>query len=204
MTSPGIDDGRGTRRIARVAEISTMVAAAAPTRLDATTSADLLRLSEDEKLARDVYLALYERWGLPPFGNIAGSEQAHMEMVAALLDHHGLADPVTGYPRGRFASAAMQDLHDTLVERGSRSQADAVRVGLLIEELDIADLRVAAARTPSDAVRAVCAELERGSRNHLRAFHRWSERVGADYAPEHLPAAEFAAIANSPHEDCGH
>ncbi|MDK2464101.1 MAG: DUF2202 domain-containing protein, partial [Candidatus Korarchaeota archaeon] len=46
----------------------------------------LLYMREEEKLARDVYLTLYEKWGLPIFQNIARSEQTHMDAVKTLLD----------------------------------------------------------------------------------------------------------------------
>jgi hypothetical protein len=37
-------------------------------------------MREEEKLARDVYIALYEKWGLRTFLNIAESEQQHMDV----------------------------------------------------------------------------------------------------------------------------
>ena len=39
--------------------------------------AGLKLMREEEKLARDVYMVLYEQWNLPIFSNIANSEQAH-------------------------------------------------------------------------------------------------------------------------------
>lgn len=162
----------------------------------------MLTLREEEKLARDVYATLAARWHLQPHENIVGAEQAHMDMVLAALEHQGLPDPVQGLPVGRFASAPMQALHDRLCDQGLQSPQAAVAVGLQVEELDIADLRAAAARTASGRLRELYAELERGSRNHLRAFFRWQQRLGGSYAPCHLPAEEFWAIAESPKEAC--
>ncbi|MCP4143444.1 MAG: DUF2202 domain-containing protein [Chloroflexi bacterium] len=42
-------------------------------------------MREEEKLARDVYLTLYEQWELRPFSNIAESEQKHTDAVKNLL-----------------------------------------------------------------------------------------------------------------------
>ena len=42
-------------------------------------------MREEEKLARDVYLALYATWKMPVFSNIAASEQRHMDVVLTLL-----------------------------------------------------------------------------------------------------------------------
>ncbi len=46
----------------------------------------LIFMREEEKLARDVYLAMYELWGMPIFKNISRSEQSHTEAVKTLLD----------------------------------------------------------------------------------------------------------------------
>lgn len=104
-----------------------------------------------------------------------------MDMVQLLLQRHGVADPVQGLALGEFDSEAMQALYRTLINQGMQSLPDAVAVGLLIEELDIADLRLARARTEHDDILQVYAELERGSRNHLRAFYRWKQRLGLHY-----------------------
>ena len=170
--------------------------------LSAAEQQDLLALREEEKLARDVYATLAARWHLRPFENIVGAEQAHMDMVQAALEHQGLPDPVQDLPAGRFASAPVQALYERLCAQGLQSPQEAVAVGLHVEELDIADLRAAAARTASARLRELYAELERGSRNHLRAFFRWQQQLGGAYEPRHLPAQDFQAIATSPKEAC--
>jgi len=159
-------------------------------------------MREEEKIARDVYLQLFDRWGIRPFENISGSEQVHMDMVQMLLQRHGVADPVQGLALGEFDSETMQALYNTLISQGLQSLPDAVAVGLLIEELDIADLRLARARTEHDDILQVYAELERGSRNHLRAFYRWKQRLGLHYRPAHLGLDDFEQIARSPKEFC--
>ena len=50
-------------------------------------------MREEEKLARDVYLVLAEKWDLGLFWNIAESEQQHMDAVLNLLTKYGLEDP---------------------------------------------------------------------------------------------------------------
>ena len=50
-------------------------------------------MREEEKLARDVYLVLAEKWDLGLFWNIAESEQQHMDAVLKLLKKYGLEDP---------------------------------------------------------------------------------------------------------------
>ena len=51
----------------------------------------LLFMRAEEKLARDVYLVLAEKWSeLAIFTNIAASEQKHMDAVLQLLEKYGL------------------------------------------------------------------------------------------------------------------
>ena len=60
--------------------------------LDATETDDLRFMREEEKLARDTYLTLYERWSHTIFRNIARSEQRHMDAVATLLARGKMLD----------------------------------------------------------------------------------------------------------------
>jgi len=41
----------------------------------------LMKMREEEKMARDVYQVLYDKWGHQIFSNIARSEQQHMGAV---------------------------------------------------------------------------------------------------------------------------
>ncbi|MBB5373389.1 DUF2202 domain-containing protein [Acidocella aromatica] len=192
----------GAHRAAHVAQMRAKIATYQPGELTDAEREDLLLMREEEKIARDVYVRLHERWGLRPFANISGSEQAHMDMMLALLEHYGLPDPAHDLQPGKFHKAALQKLHDDLVEKGLQSQENAVQIGLLIEELDIADLQKALAHTAKPEIRAVYAELERGSRNHMRAFYRWKQHMGIDYRAAHLPQDELVRIALSAHETC--
>ncbi|MGE4480189.1 DUF2202 domain-containing protein [Acidocella sp.] len=189
-------------RAAHVGQMRAQIALFEPSGLTDAEREDLLLMREEEKIARDVYVSLYKRWGVRPFANISGSEQAHMDMILALLEHYDLPDPAHDLKPGEFHDPSLQKLHDDLVEKGLRSLEDSIKVGLLVEELDIADLQKAQTRTVRPENRAVYAELERGSRNHLRAFHRWKLRLGIDYRAVHLPQAELERIAASAHESC--
>lgn len=70
--------------------------------LTAEEEAGLLYMREEEKLARDVYLTMYNLWGLQIFDNIAASEETHTEAVKLLLDRYNLADPVGSNGIGVF------------------------------------------------------------------------------------------------------
>ncbi len=100
----------------------------------------LVFLREEEKLARDVYSALYAEWGSNAFSNIASSEVRHMDGVKILLDACGVSDPVTDDTPGVFVNTELQAAYDSLVPQGSQSLEEAFKVGMTIENLDIEDL----------------------------------------------------------------
>lgn len=63
-----------------------------PVSLSVSETADLRFMREEEKMARDVYLALNDAWGVAPFANIALSEQCHMGAMFKLVRTYRLAD----------------------------------------------------------------------------------------------------------------
>lgn len=156
------------------------------------TALQLMR--EEEKLARDTYQALGARWGLSIFANIASSEQTHMDAVLSLLTRYRLNDPAAGRAAGEFTDPSLQALYHQLVARGSVSPTDALTVGALIEDLDLADLTRLSTETSRADILRVYANLMKGSRNHLRSFYG---QLGGDYVPQYLDEATFTDIVSS-------
>lgn len=160
----------------------------------------LLFMREEEKLARDVYITLYEKWGLPIFTNISQSEQSHTEAVRTVLVKYAIEDPVTDEASGKFTNTDLATLYRDLLAEGERSEMDALKVGAYIEDLDIKDLQTRIAQTDNDDIRLVYENLMKGSRNHLRAFVSQIESRGGVYVPRHISKEEFDVIVSSPRE----
>jgi hypothetical protein len=141
--------------------------------------AGVVFMANEEKLAHDVYAAFAELYDLPIFGNIAESEARHQEAVNVVLERYGIENPVVDLPAGEFSDPIVASLYDQLIEQGSVSLEEALAVGVLIEETDIADLEVRIAdlevgpdgleQTAPD-VHAMYSHLLQGSQNHLEAF----------------------------------
>ena len=163
----------------------------------------LMLMREEEKLARDVYSVLGEEWGIPVFENISRSEETHMEAVGAILDRYGLTDPVVDDTVGVFQSSELAAIYTDLVDAGMESLTDALKVGALVEELDIADLLRLMEDADNEDVLTVYQNLLKGSRNHLRSFDMQITRSGDSYSPQYLSAGEFQRIASSPRESGG-
>jgi len=157
-------------------------------------SAGILYMREEEKLARDVYLALYDVWGIRTFSNIARAEQKHMDRVATLIEAQGLVDPVIGSKPGEFQNPELAALYASLVEQGSRSPQDALIVGTIIEDLDIYDLENYLLKTDDPASIVVYTNLLKGSENHMRSFSKQLERYNITYEARYITPERLKAI----------
>jgi hypothetical protein len=160
----------------------------------------LLWMREEEQLAHDVYTTLGDLWGVRIFENIAKAESSHVDSVIEVLDQYGIEDPAAANELGTFTDPQIQNLYDQLVADGSTSLVDALEVGALIEELDITDLRVEAAATDVADITTLYANLEKGSRNHLRAFTSQLETRDVVYEPTYLDEEAYEEIVSSSNE----
>ncbi|MEY4532914.1 MAG: hypothetical protein RI926_683 [Actinomycetota bacterium] len=131
----------------------------------------LLYLIEEEKLAHDVYTVLGETWGGNTFTNILASESTHQEQVLSLLNTYGLSDP-RSTEIGVFTNPELQALYDQLIAQGMTSQTEAYKVGVLIEETDIADLTTAISTTTDPVIISTLEKLRSASESHLAAFSK--------------------------------
>ena len=161
-----------------------------------TEREDIYFMREEEKVARDVYLTLYDEWGLQVHDNISESEQSHMDAMLSLIEVYNLDDPATDTV-GAFTNPELQELYDTLVDWGLESELDSLKVGCRVEEKDIRDIQIRIDRTDEETIETVYANLVKGSRNHLRAFYRVLTRQGGDYEPIIISQEKFDDIVNS-------
>lgn len=144
---------------------------ATATTVDTAVAQQLSYLRDEERLAHDVYLAIAKLYpdNAAPFTRIATSEQRHYESMGLLLTRYGLPDPSAGKAAGSYANPALTQLYATLMTQAKVSLAEAYKVGVAIEQTDIADLKKLSSTAPAD-VKQVFANLEAGSNHHLAAF----------------------------------
>lgn len=203
--------GCGTSTISSAEDGTTVTPGAATTSTGTATTAtdltvgdavavDLVFLREEEKLARDVYITLGERWGLLILANISASEQQHMDAVLQLLQAAGIPDPAAGIGVGEFTNAELGALYVELVDSGTVSSIDALFAGATIEDLDLSDLAGMAERAQDPRILTVYESLMKGSRNHLRSFVEHLTAAGVTYQPQFIDEATYEAVVTSPAE----
>ena len=164
--------------------------------------ADLQFMREEEKLAHDVYLHFNEKYNLNIFGNIASSEQIHMDAVLELMNKYGVEDPASD-ERGDFTNADLQQLYNDLIVQGDVSLIAALTVGATIEDVDIRDLDNAIDATEKDDLINMYEMLSCGSRNHMRGFTSHLKTQGTTYTPQFITQEVYDEIINGDHENCG-
>lgn len=160
----------------------------------------LLFMLEEEKLARDTYNFLSDLWSVSIFGNIANSEQAHMNAIINQLETSSIE--FTILPEGEFSNSTLQNYYNQFVAEGEVSVLQAFQIGATIEDLDIVDLQEYINGTSNESLISVFEKLQCGSRNHMRSFYSNIVNQGQDYVPQFLSVEEFNSIVNSPSEQC--
>jgi hypothetical protein len=157
-------------------------------------------MREEEKLARDVYLHLYETWGIRIFLNISNSESTHMHTIKVLLDRYELEDPISEDVEGEFENSELAALFTSLTSFGDSSLVNAFRVGSTIEDLDIKDLMDLTEETDNEDILFAYDNLTRGSRNHIRSFVSKLNTSGESYDAQFISETLLDSILNTPKE----
>ncbi|ADK79643.1 DUF2202 domain-containing protein [Sediminispirochaeta smaragdinae] len=170
-----------------------------PASLSQSEREGILLMHEEEKLAHDLYEALYEAWNIPIFANIAKSEASHMEWVKLLITRYALEEPGSEAP-GEFDNKHLKQLYEELLDEGTLSLASAFEVGATVEDLDIFDLERLLQESDNKDIKIVYQNLNKGSRNHLRSFNAQLHQIGKRYIPKHIDQQLFRAIIESENE----
>lgn len=160
-------------------------------------SISLIHMREEEKLARDVYIAMFNKYGLRIFENISISEQTHTDAILQLLTKYAIKDPVGVNAVGVFTDPGLQALYTSLVNSGSVSVIEAYKVGAIIEDLDLNDLKNDLLKVDNQDIILVYQMLSKGSRNHMRNFYSNLKSLGFTYVPQFITQSELDAIVNS-------
>lgn len=143
----------------------------APGELSEEEVAGLIYMRQEEKVARDVYMVLGEKWNENIFTKISTSEQSHMDAVKKMIFKYELTDPVDEFETvGLFLDEGFQTMYNDLIAQGLVSKEDAMLVGQIIENQDIADLDAQILITDNPDLEKMYERLKAGSERHLNSF----------------------------------
>lgn len=145
-------------------------ASALPTSpLSDAEKATLLRMADEERMARDLYTKIAEKYPeATQFSRVAKSEQMHYDRVLALLDTYHLTKP-SDTP-GTYADTGVQKLYNDWWTQAQKSQDEAYKVGIALEKADVADLEAAVKQSDNADLDQVYGRLLTASQRHEQAF----------------------------------
>ena len=131
----------------------------------------LFFIYQEEKVARDVYIALAKIYKSEhAFTLMQISEQRRVDSARDLCNTYGVETSNIDESRvGEFESTVLQIFYDACTEKGARSLFDAFKIAELIEITDIDDLEQASIGMPDDVV-SVYEDLRKGSLRRLDSF----------------------------------
>ena len=135
----------------------------------------LIFMYQEEKLAGDVYEALFKMYDVDVFGNIAKSEDKHQASIGNLLENADVdMTSLESLDTGVYENSELQSLYDTLLADGSKSLDAALSVGVLVEKTDIEDLQTYLEDDQlAPEIVEVYEHLLSGSMSHLDAFESY-------------------------------
>ena len=130
---------------------------------------------------------------MPIFNNISKSEDRHQQVVLEMIKKYDINfEPKT--ERGKYNDPEMEKLYLELVEQGKKSLVDALKVGALIEDMDIYDLNNAIKQTDNQDLTIVFTNIRTGSYHHIKAFTNWLKRYNITYQPKYISEQELNDI----------
>ena len=164
----------------------------------------LAYMGNEERLAYDVYLNLYEyhqqnsHIEIQQLYNIAtNAESQHIAIVQSLVQRYNLNTSdftdvnetvvndnnmsATNMPKGVYDIQKIQDLYNTLYALGQNTQEDALKVACMVEITDIDDLDkyiIEAHNSNTTDIEAAFNTLRDGSYSHYWAFDKALKNIG--------------------------
>ena len=165
----------------------------------------LLLMIEEEKLARDVYTTFSKVYDSHVFTNISEAEDRHMNAIQCMLNKYDLKNPVQEKAIGVYSNRKFTDLYESFVIRGKTELKEALMIGATIEDMDLKDLNdlMESKTTDNDDLKAVIRELQRGTRNHMRAFSKNLKKQEASYDAQFISKEEYREIVSASQERGG-
>jgi len=162
--------------------------------LTAGAKETLSHMWNEEKLAHDLYLKLYDLYPNKVFYTIATrSEARHEASVQNLIKKYDLnitssdfngsynEEELAKYGVGEFILPEIQKLYNDLYDSGKTSEVDALKVGCMVEVTDVNDINeYLEDNSTTPDMKIVFEHLRNGSYHHYWAFDRQLKKLGVE------------------------
>lgn len=167
--------------------------------ISASDKETLMYMFEEELMSRDVYVVLGEKWSLEVIDKIKEAELRQIGIIKNEMRRHGIdADEIMlSTEPGVYKDKKLQGYYNAFVSQGMESEESALKVGAMIEEKNITDLKDGIEELDNLMMNRLFISLLNGSERHLRAFVRVLEERGITYEPEILDPVVYGLIIAS-------
>lgn len=161
-------------------------------------SSDVIKTWEDqlffqlevEKVGRDYYSTMYEKWDLLAFRNLSKSEERHMECIQLLLKEYNL-DLASLDKKSEFTHEELGSLYADLLNSGNESVNQAIKAGAYLEERNIQNLKLLIKSSEDEETTDALNNLYENSKCHLGLMVCLLKHRNVDYRPVILTVNEF-------------
>ncbi len=101
---------------------------------------DMNYLIENEKLLRDYFNVMYNKYNLSLFQNVAKSEQSHLNFLAVKFLRYDLKNPTEEKPAGEYVNPELQQTYDIMIAKGETNIYAALLAGSSKVKEDVEDI----------------------------------------------------------------
>lgn len=162
----------------------------------------LLQIFEQEKLARDVYAELGEKFGINLLKNISISKQKQMSVLMDLMVLNQMS-PIFEDARGVYNDQELSELYTNITAEGSLSLNNAFRACAKVEDKNIFDLEKAISETTKNKLITLYSKISCNAGNDLRAGIKMLVGNGEMFMPDYISVKLLRSIMHDNYEFCG-
>lgn len=95
---------------------------------------------ENEKLLRDYFTAMNDKFDVPLFNQLAENEQSHLDLLSVKFDIYDLENPANALGAGEFVNPELHLCYDDLIANGGASIYAGLIAGIAKVEEDLLDI----------------------------------------------------------------
>jgi hypothetical protein len=161
------------------------------TGLNKTLENQLWYQYELEKVAMDYYNAMYEKYDIVIFRNLARSEKQHMECIQMLTKAVGNTELIDLQGVGKFKHPDLQDLYGKVMVLGVESFNHALIASANLEEKNIQDVETLMTLSDDEDFQFALNNLLESSKCHLNVMVCQLKHEGVGYKPVLLSLNEY-------------
>lgn len=166
-----------------------------PTELSSVDRANLTSIHDDKKISRDINLEFFKRHELPLFQRLSDKDARQLDSIKAFILRNQVKDLTLNADSGKYGSEAQSKLAQKTVERGAKSQGEALKAAAEVQELQILAIQKAQEQSTDKSfivfLKTVLDSVKFNLRTYVGALRKTANEA---YEPQQLEKTAFDEI----------